>query len=170
MTGTSRPVRGARFRFALRAAWPLLPALVFLAAFMIYPVGRLLLLSVQTGAGDLTGAHYGRLLTTEPRAEFFVTAERKVQITFLDPSNQPVAPTEQVVTVTAGERLAPTTLKFAKSGNALLSDVALPAGNAVPAVIQIKANAAAKNTIERFNVDLSKCPECKKAEYACVCH
>lgn len=126
--------------------------------------------SAQAADKKAAGPNGGRLLTTEPRAEFFVTAERKVQITFLDPSNQPVAPTEQVVTVTAGERSAPTTLKFARSGNALLSDVALPAGNAVPAVIQIKANAAAKNTIERFNVDLSKCPECKKAEYACVCH
>lgn len=118
------------------------------------------------------GPNGGRILKTEPRAEFFITKERKVQITFLDAANKPVAPAEQVVTVTAGERASPVTMKFAKAGAgpALVSDVALPAGNDVPAVIQIKASAAAKTTTDRFNVDLSICGECKKAEYACVCH
>jgi hypothetical protein len=117
-----------------------------------------------------SGPNGGRILKTEPRAEFLVNADRKIQITFLDQANQAVAPAAQVVTVTAGERSAPVTMKFAKSGNAFVSDVPLPAGNDVPAVVQIKASATAKTSIERFNVDLSKCPDCKKAEYACVCH
>jgi hypothetical protein len=116
-----------------------------------------------------SGPNGGRILKTEPRAEFFVTAERKVRITFLDAQNRAVAPTGQVVTVTAGERAAPVTLKFSPAGDGLVSDAALPAGANVPAVVQIKAGATAKASVDRFNVDLAKCPECSRAEYACVC-
>lgn len=122
------------------------------------------------GAEKPAGPNHGRILNTDPRAEFFVTADRKVQITFLDRNNQAVAPAGQVVTVTAGARSNPTTLKFTPSGNALVSDVALPAGENVPAVVQIKANPAARTSTDKFNVDLAKCPDCTKAEYACTCH
>lgn len=118
----------------------------------------------------VAGPNGGRILTTiEPRAEFFVTPDRKVQITFLGADGQAIAPADQSVTVTAGNRTAPTTLQFAKSGDRLLSDGALPAGNRMPAVVQIKASPEAKVVIERFTVNLATCPECKYAEYACIC-
>jgi len=79
------------------------------------------------------GPNGGRIIATvHPRAEFFVTADRKVQITFLDAAGQAIAPAEQVVTVTTGDRSAPTKLTFAKTGNTLLSTAALPAGNCRP--------------------------------------
>lgn len=118
----------------------------------------------------VAGPNGGRLINTvTPRAEFFVTADRKVQITFLDQAGKAIAPADQVVTVTAGDRSAPKTLTFAKAGNTLLSTTALPAGNDLPAVVQIKTNATAKAITAKFNVDLSKCGECKLAEYACIC-
>jgi hypothetical protein len=118
----------------------------------------------------VAGPNGGRILTTvEPRAEFFITADRKVQITFLDAAGKAVAPAEQIVTVTAGERSAPTKLTFAKAGNALVSTAAFPAGDDLPTVVQIKANAGAKTVTEKFNVDLSTCSKCKLAEYACIC-
>lgn len=118
----------------------------------------------------VAGPNGGRILTTvEPRAEFFVTADRKVQITFLDPAGKPIAPAEQVVTVTTGDRAAPTKLTFAKTGHALLSTAPLPKGNELPTVVQIKPTATGKTATEKFNVDLSKCGECKLAEYACIC-
>lgn len=43
------------------AAWPLLPALVFLAVVFLYPVAQLLWLSVVDKQGTLTGVHYARL-------------------------------------------------------------------------------------------------------------
>jgi len=43
----------------------------------------------------------------DPKAEFFVTKDRKVQITFLDKEGKAIEPAAQVVTVTAGERSAP---------------------------------------------------------------
>lgn len=116
------------------------------------------------------GPNGGRLINTvHPRAEFFVTAERKIQITFLDQAGKAIAPADQIVTVTTGDRSAPKTLTFAKAGNTLLSTAALPAGNNLPAVVQIKAGPTGKTITAKFNVDLSKCGECKLAEYACIC-
>lgn len=121
-------------------------------------------------ARKVAGPNGGRVITAvEPRAEFFVTADRKVQITFLDKAGKAIAPADQVVTVTAGERMSPTTLTFSKSGNTLVSNAALPQGDDLPAVVQIKASPDTKAVIEKFNVDLSKCGACKNAEYACVC-
>lgn len=116
------------------------------------------------------GPNGGRLLTAiDPHAEFFVTADRKVQITFLDAADQPVAPSGQVVTVTTGDRAAPTRLSFTRAGNVLLSDAALPEGNNLPTVVQIKVSPDAPTVTERFNVDLSICGGCNHAEYACTC-
>lgn len=112
----------------------------------------------------------GRIITAvEPHAEFLVTKDRKVQITFLGEDGKAIAPASQVVTVTAGERSSPTKLTFAKSGNMLVSDGVLPAGNDFPTVVQIKATPDAKAVTEKFNLNLSKCPTCSFAEYACTC-
>lgn len=116
------------------------------------------------------GPNGGKILTAiEPHAEFFVTSDRKVQITFLGENGKAIAPAEQVVTVTAGERSAPTKLTFAKSGNVLISDKPLPEGTAFPAVVQVKVAPDAKTVVEKFNLNLAKCPECSLPEYACTC-
>lgn len=117
-----------------------------------------------------SGPNGGRLLTkVEPHAEFFVTAERKVQITFLDDHGKAVAPTNQVVTAIAGDRAAPTKLTFVKAGNVLISETALPAGNDFPTVVQIKLTPEATTVVERFNLNMSNCSGCSKPEYACTC-
>jgi len=126
--------------------------------------------SDHTHEKKVAGPNGGRILTTvEPRAEFFVTADRKVQLTFLDAAGKAIAPADQIVTVTTGDRSAPTKLTFAKTGHVLLSTAALPAGNDLPTVVQIKASPTAKTVTEKFNVDLGKCGECKLSEYACIC-
>ena len=147
---------------------------------MKHTLHRLLVLALTTLALTTTvatahekitvGPNKGRLITTvEPRAEFFVTAERKVQITFVDKDGKAIAPAAQVVTVTAGERTAPTTLTFTKTGNTLLSTTTLPSGNDFPTVVQIKTTPEAKATVARFNLNLSTCEECQNPEYACTC-
>jgi hypothetical protein len=116
------------------------------------------------------GPNRGRMLTkSTPPAEFLVTAERKIEITFIGADGKPVAPADQVVTVTTGNRAAPTTLTFTKTGNSLLSDGVLPEGNGFPTVVQIKATPEAKASVARFNLNTSNCPGCKNAEYACTC-
>jgi hypothetical protein len=116
------------------------------------------------------GPTNGKLLTeVEPHAEFLVTADRKVEIRFVDDNNKVVAPGTQVVTATLGERSKPTKLTFTKDGDKLVSDKTLPEGNNYPAVVQIKADAKAKAVNAKFNLNLSKCPTCSNAEYACKC-
>jgi hypothetical protein len=116
------------------------------------------------------GPNGGRVLTKiEPHAEFFITIERKVQITFLGDDGKAIAPAAQVVTVTAGVRTAPTKLSFVKSGDVLISDGPLPEGGNFPAVVQIKSTPDAKAVVEKFTVDFSKCGGCGYAEYACIC-
>ncbi len=139
---------------------------------LLFALSVLFVPSVPAAAAakKVAGPNGGRIIAlVEPRAEFFVTADRKIQITFLDPAGKTIAPADQVVTVTTGDRAAPTKLTFAKTGNALLSTAALPAGNDLPAVVQIKANPTATTIIVKFNLDLSKCGECKLSEYACIC-
>lgn len=117
-----------------------------------------------------TGPNGGRLLTSvEPHAEFLVTPERTVQITFVSEEGKPVAAADQIVIFTTGERSAPVKLTFEKSGDVLLSSQPLPEGTNLPAVVQIRQNPAAKTAVEKFHINLAICPGCQKAEYACAC-
>lgn len=112
----------------------------------------------------------GKLITkVEPHAEFFVNKEKKIEIRFVDDDNKVVAPAEQVVTVTLGNRSKPTKLTFAKEGDKLISNATVPEGNNHPTVVQIKTDAKAKTVTEKFNLNLSDCPTCDNAEYACEC-
>ena len=116
------------------------------------------------------GPNGGRIMkSVTPHAEFLVTPERKVQITFLNEAGKPIAPSGQGVSVVAGERSAPTRMSFQAAGETLLSEQTLPAGNGFPTVVQIKATAEAKPVLEKFNLNLTTCPECSLAEYACTC-
>jgi hypothetical protein len=54
-------------------------------------------------------------------------------------------------------------------GGLIVSSGALPAGNDFPTVVQIKATPNAKTVTEKFNLNLTKCPTCSNAEYACTC-
>lgn len=112
----------------------------------------------------------GRLITeVEPHAEFFVNKDKKVEIRFVNDDNKVVAPGSQVVSVTLGDRSAPTKLSFSKEGDKLVSDKTIPAGNDYPTVVQIRAKEGAKAVNEKFNLNLEQCPTCKYKEYACIC-
>lgn len=117
------------------------------------------------------GPNGGRILTSvEPHAEFLVTEDRKVKISFLDDDMKPVPVEEQSVKVVAGDRKSPTNLSFQKSGDFLISEQVLPDGNDFPVIVQLKASAAAKKfETERFNLNLTQCPTCEFKEYACAC-
>jgi hypothetical protein len=112
----------------------------------------------------------GKLITeVEPHVEFFVNKENKVEIRFIDDDMKVVAPGDQVISVTLGERSAPTKLSFTKDGDKLISDAAIPAGENLPTVVQIKTTPDAKAVTEKFNLNLAQCPTCKNNEYACTC-
>ncbi len=120
--------------------------------------------------GKIKAPNGGRLITAvEPHAEFLLTADRKVQIAFLDDAGKIVPPADQVVTVITGERSSPTKLSFTKSGNVLISDGTIPAGEGFATVVQIKTSPEAKTVTTKFNLLLSTCSGCKLQEYACTC-
>ncbi len=112
----------------------------------------------------------GKLITAvEPHAEFFVNKDKKVEIRFVDDANKVVAPAAQVVTATLGDRSKPTKLTFTKDGDKLVSDKPVPAGNDYPTVVTIKTDAKAKAVNAKFNLNMTQCPTCDHAEYACTC-
>lgn len=116
------------------------------------------------------GPNGGRVLhEVEPHLEFFVTKDRKVQITALGEDGKAIPISAQSVSLTGGDRSKPTRMSFAKSGNVLVSDVAFPEGNDFPVVVQIKAAPDSKSVIEKFNLNLNDCPTCEHKEYACIC-
>lgn len=121
-------------------------------------------------AKKIAGPNGGRVITAiEPHLEFFVTKDRKVKITAVDDEGKAVALGEQSVTVTGGSRTSPTKMSFTKDGESLISDKAFPEGNNLPVIVQIKATPDAKTVIEKFTLNLSDCPSCEHAEYACTC-
>lgn len=111
----------------------------------------------------------GRIIhSVDPHAEFLFTAERTVEIRFLK-DGAVIAPSGQSVTLIGGDRAKPTRLSFAVDGDKLVSSGPLPEGDNLPIILQIKTSADAKAVMERFTLNLAKCPECKLLEYACVC-
>ncbi len=112
----------------------------------------------------------GRLVdAVEPHFELLVTAERKLQVTFLGEDGKAIAPAAQEITATGGSRSKPTKFVFKKSGSTLVSDEALPEGMVIPLVMRVKPAADTKSVTVRVSLNLADCPSCEHKEYACVC-
>jgi hypothetical protein len=127
-------------------------------------------LTFASAAEKIKAPNGGRIIdAVEPHAEFLVTADKKVEVRFLDAAGKVIAPTAQTVTVTMGDRAAPTKLAFTKDGDKLVSDKTVPEGKELPVVLQIKVTPESKTVTEKFNLNLAKCPTCSNAEYACSC-
>jgi hypothetical protein len=138
-------------------------------------IQKILLLGFACAAGldaapVAAGPKGGRLLETAPlKAEFLVTADRRVEITFYDDHNKPVLPGAQVVAVTAEPAGGRVALEMDKAAAAFVSKAALPAGEPYRVVVQIRATPEAKPKNFRIDLNLSTCGGCKRAEYACTC-
>jgi hypothetical protein len=118
----------------------------------------------------IAGPKGGRLLESEPnKAEFFVTSDRKVEITFYDAALKPVDPGTQVVSVTAEPASGKAKLDLEKTSTGFVSKAALPAGEPYRVVVQTRASADAKPKNFRVDLNLANCGGCSKAEYACTC-
>lgn len=119
---------------------------------------------------NVAGPKGGRLLETEPlKAEFFVTPDRHVEITFLDAALKPVAPGTQVVSITAEPASGKTAVELEKNATGFVSKTTLPEGAPYRVVVQTRSSADAKPKNFRIDLNLATCGECQKAEYACIC-
>ena len=127
-------------------------------------------LTFANAAETIKAPNGGRIIdTVTPNAEFLITADKKAEVRFLDASGKVIAPAEQSVTVTMGDRAAPTKLVFTKDGDKLVSDKVVPEGKELPVVLQIKVTPDSKAVTEKFNLNMAKCPTCSNPEYACSC-
>jgi hypothetical protein len=128
--------------------------------------GTSLLQAEKTAAGPKGG----RLLESQPlKAEFFVTADRKVEITFYDAGLKPAAPGTQTLAVTAEPATGRTALELEQTATGFVSKATLPAGEPYRVVVQVRATASAKPQNFRIDLNLAACGECQRAEYACTC-
>lgn len=127
-------------------------------------------LSFSSAAEQIKAPNGGRIIdSVKPNAEFVVTAEKKIEIRFLDEAGKVTAPAAQIVTVTTGDRANPTKLAFTRDGDKLVSDKTIPDGQELPVVLQIRAKDGEKPATAKFTLNLAKCATCEHAEYACTC-
>ena len=127
-------------------------------------------LTFANAAEKLKAPNGGRTIdSVTPHAEFLITKDKKIEIRFLDDAGKVVPPAAQTITVTMGDRSAPTKLVFAQDGDKLVSDKTIPEGKELPVVVQIKTTPEAKTVSAKFNLNMAKCPTCENPEYACAC-
>jgi hypothetical protein len=118
----------------------------------------------------VAGPAGGRLLDTEPaRAEFVINAARKGEIRFYDAALKPLAPVQQVVTVTAEPAAGRVKLEVEKTEFGFVTKEAMPAGDPYRVVVQVRATPEAKPQNFRLDLALGNCGGCQRAEYACTC-
>src|SRR5262249_14354632 len=84
------------------------------------------------------GPKGGRLLETEPKAEFFVEKDHTATITFYDAALKPVPVTDQSVSLVADATGGRTKIEFEKKGDVLVSKSKLPEGGGYNVVVQLK--------------------------------
>ncbi len=131
------------------------------------------LLAVTTAFASektIAGPKGGRMLIADTvRAEFFVTAERRVEVSFYDQTGQPVpsgAASVAITAETAGGRVA---VPLVPKDVTLVSAEPLPAGDPYRVVVQVRSALGARPSNFRIELNLHECGGCQRAEYACTC-
>ena len=116
------------------------------------------------------GPNGGRVVNADgAELEFLVREDGKIQITFLDSGYAIAPPKEQSVSLIGGDRSAPSIFNFPTGRPILVSDKPIPNIKNMPVILSIKNSLTDRTVRERFNLNLSTCPECDYKEYACVC-
>ena len=118
------------------------------------------------------GPKGGRLLEIgSQKAEFFVTKDRKAEVTFYDAGLKPAALGAQVVAITAEPKSGRKAVELEKTANGYISKTALPeSAEPYRVVVQLREKADASPKNYRIDLDLAVCGDCKRGEYACTCH
>jgi len=91
---------------------------------------------------------------TIPAVELLVIEDRKVQLTLVGEDGKALTPSTEVVTLTTGDRGAPTTLTFTSAGNTLVSNTALPEGDDLAVVVELKKTPDAVSRYSRLKLNL----------------
>ena len=134
----------------------------------IIALGLAMVYSVK--AETIGGPKGGKLLVSEPQhAEFYVRADRNVEIIFYDTERNPVAPSGQVVNIFAEAPTGKIKLELEERNGSFISKEALPEGDGYNVVVQIRATPEAKPQNFRIALHMETCEGCQRAEYGCIC-
>ncbi|MBX3750198.1 MAG: hypothetical protein KF897_08925 [Opitutaceae bacterium] len=118
----------------------------------------------------VAGPKGGRMLIAHPvRAEFFVTTERRVELSFFDEAGKTVSPGTTAVTVTAETTGGRVAVPLVSQDATLVSVEPLPPGDPYRVVVQVRSAPGARPSNFRIELNLHECGECQRAEYACTC-
>lgn len=134
--------------------------------------GVALCCALSTGAAEkiVGGPKGGRLLEVDgQKAEFFVTGDKKAEVTFYDAAMKPVSPGEHAVAITAEPQSGRTKLELEKTPTGFVSKEVLPDGAPYRVVVQMRAKPDARPQNFRVDLNLAVCSGCSRAEYACTC-
>jgi hypothetical protein len=145
--------------------------LLALSLLILYPFG-VQADDPKAGYHGMAGPNGGRLLVeVEPHLEFLVnTVTKKVEICFIGDANIVQTPGGQEVVVTIGTGANASGLTFTRDGDKLVSDKAVPEGNDLPVIVQVRAKPAEPLiTADKFILSLTLCPAGKHPQYACTC-
>lgn len=128
------------------------------------------LLSASAAEKIVAGPKGGRLLNVASHhAEFLVTPERKVEITFYDEDLKPVVHGAHKATVIAEAPGGRQTLNLTETPHGFASVDPLPAGEPYRVVVQFRTGPQQRAQNHRIDLSLETCGECQHAEYACIC-
>lgn len=130
----------------------------------------LALTTAFAGEKTVAGPKGGRMLMAETfRAEFFVTAERRVEVSFYDQAGQLVAPGAASVAVTAETASGRVAMPLVPKDSMLVSADPLPSGYPYRVVVQVRPAPETRPSNFRIELNLNACGGCQYAEYACTC-
>ncbi len=131
----------------------------------------LLLAARALAHGDFElGPNGGRWLDFSENQTLFgeVTLTNGVfRVALFDRAKQPVAVTDQVLTVTGGDRNRPSRPEVKKEGTGF----SFPAlkGDKYPLVLQLRPQPGMRPVTARFTFDAEVCGDCKRQEWLCNC-
>ena len=118
----------------------------------------------------IAGPKGGKILNTDsPRAEFFVEKDHTVTISFYGADLKPVPAGDQTAVIWADAKSGRVKLETERKGDALVSKTPLPEGDGYNVIVQLKSKPDAKAENFKITYHTETCPECKLAEYACIC-
>jgi hypothetical protein len=112
--------------------------------------------------------HQGRLMEAEKlHVEFLVDADKKAKVYLYDEKLQPVAPSNETVTLIVQGKAEKSKIELTKSADSFVSEKPIPLSEGAKAILSVKKGEKTQNL--RFDLDLGNCEGCKLPEYACTC-
>ncbi|MCC5848484.1 MAG: hypothetical protein JJU29_10340 [Verrucomicrobia bacterium] len=114
---------------------------------------------------ELSGRH---LSQAGQHFEFRLLPDNRAVVIPLNEKKEALAPGNQEVQLTGGDRSAPVRIAFEKTDVHWISMEALPDVQNMPVVLRV-THAGDRPLFFRFQLDRRICGECGKMEYACSC-